>query len=172
MLTWIIQISLISIIFIFLIHNIFCFLKNTLTIPKVHDLVNNSKKYENIYSIILNNNPDLYQEPNQEQNQYKSNNLDINSSCTEIDLLPNTNTTNSNTFSNSNINNNFISESNMKNELKSFLKSQLYENENENENIISNNITIEKKQDKSNIELEVREFENNNNLLSENFSYL
>ena len=147
-LTWIIQISLISIIFIFLIHNIFCFLKNTLTIPKVHDLVNNSKKYENMYSIILNNanakNTDHYNDLELDTNV----NVDLDSSCTAIDMLPNTNT-------NTNTNTNYISESNinMKNELKSFLKSQLADN--------SNKESV----------LEVLEYENNP-LLTESFSYL
>ena len=145
MLSWIIQISLISIIFIFLAHNIFCFLKNTLTIPKVHDLVNNSsKKYENIYSIILN-------DANIRKNKDKTNHSDsysdsdLHLSYTEIDLLPMNNT-----------NTNSITESNMKNELKSFLKSQLNVSGNENSNYNSN---------------EVVEYENSS-LLSENFSYL
>ena len=43
MLSWIIQISLISIIFIFLIHHLIGFFKSTLTVPKIIDLVNNSK---------------------------------------------------------------------------------------------------------------------------------
>ena len=47
MLTWIIQISLISIIFIFLVHHILMFFKKKLTVPKIKDLVNSpNKKYE------------------------------------------------------------------------------------------------------------------------------
>ena len=152
-LTWIIQISLISIIFIFLIHNIFCFLKNTLTIPKVHDLVNNSKKYENMYSIILNNTDRLNNlRLDTNTNTNTNTNVDLDSSCTAIDLLPNTNT---------NTNTNYISESNinMKNELKSFLKSQL------NESDISN------KESELESELDVLEYDNNS-LLTESFSYL
>ena len=152
-LTWIIQISLISIIFIFLIHNIFCFLKNTLTIPKVHDLVNNSKKYENMYSIILNNTDrrnNLRLDTNTNTNT--NTNVDLDSSCTAIDLLPNTNT-NSNYISESNIN--------MKNELKSFLKSQLADNSNKELESGSG----------SGSGSEVVEYENNS-LLTESFSYL
>ena len=53
MLSWIIQITILSIIFIFLIHQLIIFFKENLTIPKIKDLVNtSSQKYENIYQII------------------------------------------------------------------------------------------------------------------------
>jgi len=67
MLTWIIQISIISIIFIFLVHHLIMFFKTTLTVPKIKDLVNSpNQKYQNIYDII----------------SHKS------TSYTDIDLLP------------------------------------------------------------------------------------
>jgi len=71
MLAWIIQISIISIIFIFLVHHLFGFFKSTLTVPKIKDLVNSpTQKYQNIYDTI----------------SHKS---DYNSdSYTNIDLLP------------------------------------------------------------------------------------
>ena len=53
MLTWIIQISIISIIFIFLVHHLLMFFKSTLTVPKIKDLVNSpNQKYQNIYDAI------------------------------------------------------------------------------------------------------------------------
>ena len=53
MLTWIIQISIISIIFIFLVHHLIMFFKTTLTVPKIKDLVNSpNQKYQNIYDTI------------------------------------------------------------------------------------------------------------------------
>jgi hypothetical protein len=53
MLLWIIQITLLSIILIFLVHYLIDFFKSTLTVPKIKDLVNNpSHKYENMYNII------------------------------------------------------------------------------------------------------------------------
>jgi len=53
MLAWTIQIIIISILFIFLVHHLIWFLKNTLTIPKTKDLVRTTnKKYDNIYSVI------------------------------------------------------------------------------------------------------------------------
>ena len=70
MLSWIIQISLISIVFIFLVHHLLMFFKTTLTVPKIKDLVNSpNQKYQNIYDTIL----------------HKS------SSYTNIDILPNEN---------------------------------------------------------------------------------
>jgi len=104
MLSWIIQISLISIIFIFLVHHLITFFKTTLTVPKIKDLVNSSeKKYQKIYDT-------LSQQPN---NQLNAN------SYTAIDLLPNqTDNVETNT---------------MKDELKNFLKKQL-NNENNSEN--------------------------------------
>ena len=51
MITWILQITIGSFLFIFLIHHIILFLKSTLTIPKIKDLVDSpSQKYKNIYA--------------------------------------------------------------------------------------------------------------------------
>jgi cell shape-determining protein MreC len=48
--------ALISLILIILIHSLYNFLKNTLTIPKVKDLVNKpTEAYKEIYKIIENN---------------------------------------------------------------------------------------------------------------------
>jgi hypothetical protein len=72
MLSWIIQISLISIIFIFLVHHLLMFFKSTLTVPKIKDLVNSpNEKYQHIYDTI----------------SHKSNPIGY----TDIDLLPNDN---------------------------------------------------------------------------------
>jgi len=96
MLIWIIQTSIISILLIFLVHHLFIYFKNTLTIPKVKNLVNYNKKYNDLYNLFENSN----------------NTIEINEKqYTEIDLLPK-----SNEYNNKDI---------MKNELKNFLKSQL-----------------------------------------------
>ena len=101
MLLWIIQITIISIIFIFLVHHLIEFFKNTLTIPKIKDLVNSSsKKYENIYNTIKNN-PSPLQNHNHLQN----------TEYTLIDLLPKEPEKEQ--------------ETNMKSELKKFMKSTL-----------------------------------------------
>jgi len=74
MLSWVIQITVISIVLIFLVHHLINFFKSTLTVPKIKDLVNTpTKKYENIYNII--NNKPVYS--NTAKDDY-----------TLIDLLP------------------------------------------------------------------------------------
>ena len=54
MLSWVIQITVISFILIFLVHHLINFFKSTLTVPKIKDLVNSpNQKYQNIYDTIL-----------------------------------------------------------------------------------------------------------------------
>ena len=56
MLSWIVQITVISIILVFLVHHLINFFKATLTVPKIKDLVNApTQKYENMLNIIKNN---------------------------------------------------------------------------------------------------------------------
>jgi cupin superfamily acireductone dioxygenase involved in methionine salvage len=56
MLYWILQVILFSVIFILLVHNIFNYLKSTLTVPIIKDLENiRNKNYEKIFDIISNN---------------------------------------------------------------------------------------------------------------------
>lgn len=118
MLTWIIQISIVSIIFIFLVHHLLCFFKTTLTVPKIKDLVNSpSKKYQHIFDTISNN-----------TNTISNTNSNTNfNGYTELDLLPTITETNTNTNANS-----------MKNELKHFLKKQLNNEKNTKLDTISN----------------------------------
>lgn len=53
MLSWILQISIISIILIFLVHHLIQFFRDTLTVPKIKDLVNApTQKYENMFSAM------------------------------------------------------------------------------------------------------------------------
>jgi hypothetical protein len=110
MLSWIIQISIISIILIFLVHYLFNFFKETLTVPKIKDLVNvPNKKYENMYNIISKNNGS--NEP---------------ANYTDIDLLP----TQPDRELEENIQPKWDKSpdaDSMKSELKSFLKKQLKE---------------------------------------------
>ena len=57
MLSWILQITIISIFLIFLVHYLFNFFKSTLTVPKIKDLVNSpTQKYESMFNIISKNN--------------------------------------------------------------------------------------------------------------------
>ena len=106
MLSWIIQITIISIILIFLVHYLFNFFKETLTVPKIKDLVNApNKKYENMFNIISKNNE------NNNSHDY-----------TDIDLLPNQSFQNVEPKTDS-----LVDADSMKNELKNFLKKQLKE---------------------------------------------
>ena len=110
MLYWIIQITVISIIFIFLIHNLIHFFKSTLTVPKIKDLVNTpTQKYEDMFNIISN------------KNNYNSN-TSFTSEYSLSELLPSTNINTNSTNINTNSTNN---ETTMKSELKNFLKKQL-----------------------------------------------
>ena len=117
MLLWITQITIISMILIFLVHYLINFFKSTLTVPKIKDLVNKPlQKYENIYNII-----------GTQHNKYDNNdkydtiNNIKNKDYSIIDLLPTTD------------------ESSMKDELKNFFKKQLQVN-NDNNNIYSHEI--------------------------------
>jgi hypothetical protein len=116
MLSWIIQITIISIILIFLVHYLINFFKSTLTVPKIKDLVNNpTQKYENIYNIIKNNKNNKSITEYDSYNSSNSNNYDFSTSSnsseyTLIDLLPKKEE----------------QEYEMKNELKNFLKKQLH----------------------------------------------
>ena len=97
MLSWVIQITVISTILIFLVHHLINFFKSTLTVPKIKDLVNTpTQKYENMYNIIK-----------QKSNTYTNEDY-TNEDYTLIDLLPKK------------------EETTMKSELKNFLKNQLH----------------------------------------------
>ena len=125
MLSWVIQITVISIILIFLVHHLINFFKSTLTVPKIKDLVNTpNKKYENMYNIIQNN---LKNNSNNfEIKQNSSEISSLNNDYTLIDLLPK-----------------HVDEgSSMKNELKSFLKKQLNSSSNANTIVNENSLSM------------------------------
>jgi hypothetical protein len=104
MLSWIIQISLISILFIFLVHHLLLFFKSTLTVPKIKDLVNSpNQKYQHIYDTILNKSGSLLVPSSSSSSSSSS------VGYTNIELLP-------------------LNNDSMKDELKSFLKKQLNKN--------------------------------------------
>ena len=71
MIAWVIQMSIISFLFIFLVHHLITFLKSTLTIPKIKDLVDSpSQKYKNIYAQLSNNtNKFVEEQPSKEKPQ-------------------------------------------------------------------------------------------------------
>ena len=120
MLSWILQITIISIVLIFLVHYLFNFFKSTLTVPKIKDLVNSpTQKYENMFNIIsknnsktINNNDDNYGDNNND-NDNDYNNAEIEYTLT--DLLPTQQP-----------------KTDMKNELKNFLKKQMNKSDESN----------------------------------------
>lgn len=105
MLFWSIQITIASIIFIFIVHYLINFFKSVLTVPKIKDLVNTpNKKYESMYNTISQNiNTNINQNSNKDSEDY-----------TLIDLLPKGNEEKDK------------EEPNMKKELKNFLKKQMH----------------------------------------------
>ena len=126
---WSIQVTIISIILIFLVQHLFLFLKQTLTVPKIKDLVNApAQKYEHMYQTMSagsysNNNNNN----NNSNNNYNNNNNDNNTTnISQIDasqFLPSKDYTEAPLKPDVN---------SMKNELKSFLKSQQVKGANAN----------------------------------------
>jgi hypothetical protein len=119
--SWIIQITIISIILIFLVHHLINFFKSVLTVPKIKDLVNSpNEKYKNIYETISNNNYRRdYGNHAGNDNDRDVNINKINYTLEDI-LPPNANTTNTTSITNATAHSN-----SMKNELKKFIKKQL-----------------------------------------------
>ena len=108
MLFWTIKITVISIIFIFLVHYLINFFKSVLTVPKIKDLVNSpNKKYESMYNTIKNYERNKSSEINSNEGSSR-----VEEDYTLIELLPPTNE----------------NKPTMKNELKNFLKKQLQDN--------------------------------------------
>jgi hypothetical protein len=96
MLSWILQITIISLVLIFLVHHLIQFFKETLTIPKVKDLINSpNQKYETMF-LAMNKRNENYDETYDENYRKK--------------LLP--------------VKVNEFDAASMKNELKDYLKSQ------------------------------------------------
>ena len=107
MLTWIIQMTIISLILIFLVHHLIIFFTETLTVPKIKNLENDThKKYESIYQIISDKNNI------EKESKVENNNLlnETETNTTDIHSLPILNNDSTN---------------DMKDELKNFLKNQL-----------------------------------------------
>lgn len=110
---WTIKASIISVVFIFLIHNIYGFFKNTLTVPKTKDLVNSpTKQYEHIFQ-TLNRNASLpTSSSSSDAYSMLPSDIDIQSATVNPYTTPSEpKPTNSGTS--------------MKNELKKYLKKQL-----------------------------------------------
>lgn len=116
MLYWIIQITVVSVVFILVVHNIFHFLKNTLTVPKAKDLVDvHMEKYKHIYATLNEN--------EKEFDIFKPNNDKTNNGTTNIDDIPMMTQDSENKGIGQLLTPN--ENKNMKDELKNFMKKQL-----------------------------------------------
>ena len=108
MLFWTIQVTLISIILIFLIHHLLVFFKTNLTTPKVKDLVNApTQKYDAIFNAMN------FNAMNTSANSVNINNISLEELLPPIQPDP----------------------VDMKNELKQFMKKQFKENNPSNSTI-------------------------------------
>jgi len=76
MFLWIFQTTILSIVFIFLVHYLIEFFKSTLTVPKLKDLVNSpNQKYQNMFNVIQTNSTpinDLLPPPSDMKNDMKN----------------------------------------------------------------------------------------------------
>ena len=85
MIFFILKISILSFILIFVIHNILLYLQKTLTTPKLKDLVNNpNQQYKVIYETINNNNNNSNNSNNSNNNNNNSNNNSNNNTDNNI----------------------------------------------------------------------------------------
>lgn len=76
MLLWSIQLIIIYLLLILLVHYLYSFFKNTLTIPKIKDLVNKpSERYNEIYKTI--NEKKNNEKLNYEDNNNNNNNMQM-----------------------------------------------------------------------------------------------
>ena len=76
--SWIFKVSIVSFLFIFLLHYLYSFFKITLTSPKIKDLVNKPmRKYDSIYDSLQNNQSYI------EETEGVNNALHSNSSSTQ-----------------------------------------------------------------------------------------
>ena len=118
MLSWILQITIISIILIFLVHHLIQFFRDTLTVPKIKDLVNApAQKYESMFSAM---NHGIRESINYNTNfdeNYKKSLLPPSASPTEFDVAS------------------------MKDELKSYLKNQHFQSSSSINDLDSNYMT-------------------------------
>ena len=100
---------ILSFIFIFLVHHLITFFKNTLTTPKIKDLVNiHTEKYDTIYDVI-HRQSSVREKPKEREKEKEKQIIELSS------LLPS-----ENPYS-------------MKDELKSFLKKQMQTSSHVNE---------------------------------------
>ena len=123
MLSWILQITIISIVLIFLVHYLFNFFKSTLTVPKIKDLVNSpTQKYESMFNIITKNNSKTDNKKGYNDNNTFNNDYNDDNNFNDDN---NNNNNNENEYNLTDLLTVQQTKTDMKNELKNFLKKQM-----------------------------------------------
>ena len=135
MIVWSVQITILSIILIYLVHHILSFFKSTLTTPKIKDWVNTPiQKYDNMYT-SMNDSNNSSTSINNLTETYSSSPME-NIVPATLDTLGAPNFQNNPPPNNNNNNNNIdmpsyggnnTNKQDMKNDLKKYLKKQLSE---------------------------------------------
>ena len=124
MLSWILKITIISIVLIFLVHYLFNFFKSTLTVPKIKDLVNSpTQKYESMFNIISKNNSKTHNKNGNFNNDNDNNTF--NNDYNNDNNFNNNDNNNENEYTLTDLLPTQQTKTDMKNELKNFLKKQM-----------------------------------------------
>ena len=148
MLIWTMQTIFISVIFIFIVHNLYGFFKNTLTVPKIKDLVNlPSQNYENMFNILnkthsSNTNYNSNHNTNPKPNDYDILPTNLSASENPYNLNTSSNSSNSSNIDELNVNQEkkrFEPSLSMKNELKNFFKKKMDSNTTSNKALNNSN---------------------------------
>jgi hypothetical protein len=87
----VIQTAILSILFIFIVHNIIYFFQDNLTIPKTKDLVSlTEKKYDEIYNVMKKDKTKVSSRyaAEEEEDDEEMDNKSVDSSTTFIENLP------------------------------------------------------------------------------------
>ena len=136
MIGWVIKTSILSLIFILLVHHLIIFFKDMLTVTKIKNISTRSQdnKYKNILSSNINDPNNVINTPILSSTQsYDVKPINKTDSYTDIDLLPTDSSLTSYENINMNMNNetmynetiNNENSNNMKDELKLFFKKQM-----------------------------------------------
>ena len=85
---WIIKVSILSLVFIFLVHYLYSFFISTLTVPKVKDLVTlPQKKYNEMFDSLQQQQQQMLLQPLQRINDNNENNANASTQSMKEDLI-------------------------------------------------------------------------------------
>jgi len=91
---WVVKVVAVSIMIIFLLHNLYIFFKETLTVPKMKDMVKRpQQKYESLFRELednrINTNANANANANTNTNHSSAANATANANATENDTMKN-----------------------------------------------------------------------------------